>query len=180
MLELEYKFLLSEEKFLSLINNLPEEIQKGAEKPYIQVNYYFDTPDYAAHKEGVTVRIRQKNGRLQGQIKRHDKGKSIKSEEEYFTAEELPDHIDFEGKMLVYLGNLTCRRSSFVCDGYQLDFDESFYLGKQDYELEIEFEDGNEEKVRKLIQELGLEVGGKRTGKFSRFRKARDKQSDIK
>lgn len=175
MLELEYKFLITKEQFDSLMDNLPPEIKSRAAEPYIQINYYYDTPDYAAHKAGLTVRVRQKNGTLQGQVKRHDKGKTVKSVEEYFDVESLPEHVEIDGMTLGYLGNLVCRRSSYICDGYQLDFDETFYLGKQDYELEIEFEDGNEDRVIELIERLGLVTAEKRTGKFSRFEEERKK-----
>ena len=57
MIELEKKLLLTKEEFNSLL------LYFGNEKQCVkQVNYYFDTEDLSMNRQGVTCRIRLKNG----------------------------------------------------------------------------------------------------------------------
>ena len=138
----------------------------------LMINYYYDTPGRLLHKEGVTLRIRQIGEKLQGQVKRHDKGKSADSREEYFEVGELPSAIRFEGRKAKMLGALVNKRTVFKADGLEFDLDAVSYLGNSDYELEIEFQAGKEAEALKAAEALGVDFLPKRGGKFSRFLKA--------
>ncbi len=136
------------------------------------VNYYYDTPDLSLHDSGITLRVRQCGSELQGQVKRHDKGASTDSSESYFEVVGLPRFIRFEKKKVELLGSLTTVRTSFEIDGMKAEVDRTFYLGKTDYELEIEFPEGEEERARSLAASLEVPFLAKRGGKCSRFLKA--------
>jgi uncharacterized protein YjbK len=68
-----------------------------------------------------------------------------------------------------FIGSLVTQRVNFGDDSVIISLDTNYYLGKVDYELEIESEDTG--KITAVANRLGLhpEVGG--AGKYSRFRK---------
>ncbi|MBO4326220.1 MAG: CYTH domain-containing protein [Clostridia bacterium] len=142
----------------------------GDEK--LLINYYYDTPDRALHKDGITLRVRQCGAEVQGQIKRHDKGLSTDSRESYFEVGELPSVIRFEGRKAKLLGSLVTKRTVFEHDGMEIDIDHVFYLGKSDHELEIEFPEGEEQAAAAFAASLGVSFLTRRGGKYSRFLKA--------
>ena len=140
-----------------------------------QTNHYYDTPNLSLHKQGVTLRIREINGHLQGEIKRHNFGKSHDSREEQFTVDGLPPVLTVDGVEAVPLGSLETVRESLIVPGtFRLDFDTSTYWGRRDYELEIEFQEEAFSQVLELVSRLGLEHVGKMPGKYSRFLATRD------
>ena len=57
MLEFEKKVLLSEPEYRFLKEN-----RYRAGKTAVQVNHYYDTDDFALSRQGITCRIREKNG----------------------------------------------------------------------------------------------------------------------
>ena len=184
MTEHELKFMTDRGGYEAAINILLDMCKGGKAvrvRDRIQVNYYYDTPDRDLHKSGVTLRIRQSGGVLQGQIKRHSKGLTNKSEESYFAVDQLPSVILFEGEKAKLLGSLVTRRTEFAVEsgengksGEKLiaDIDANYYLGREDYELEIEYPEGSEGTARKLACSLGAAFMSGKSGKYSRFLKA--------
>ncbi len=169
VIERELKFILFEARFKA-IWDLAVQLLPAAEHTAItQVNHYYDTPDLKLHKQGITCRIRQKGAQLQGQLKRHDFGQSVCSQEETFYADDIPRKMTAVGEQVAYLGQLTTKRESLICDGFRLDFDTNHYFNRRDYELEIEYEESALPEVTALVQALGLSGAGKMPGKFSRF-----------
>lgn len=176
MIERELKYLLPESEFRKLYKWVNGTVPYQMIEETVQVNYYYDTPELKFHKHGVTLRVRQKEGKLVGQIKRHDSGASFTSAEDEFQVSELQDTLEVAGTTVTFLGSLMTKRQSFISiDGWRFDFDENYYLGRCDYELEIEFEKDQLDTVREMVTKLGLKESGRRSGKFSRFLEARAK-----
>ena len=180
MTEHELKYMIDGEQAFDRCRKALEEMC-GACSIRLQTNYYYDTPGWELHKAGVTLRVRQNRGRLQGQVKRHDRGLSANSEESYFSVAELPKYLIFEGKKAKLLGALTTQRYCFEWRGCEIDLDANHYLGSTDYELEIEYPDGGIAAATEISASLAasvLLIPG-RGGKYSRFLKALKKCSKL-
>lgn len=163
-IEIEYKCLIEEkiyDKILEFYHN--EKIKK-----YIQINYYFDTPDFSFFSNNTTLRVRQKENQLLIQYK-YGKSteKSIRTSKEYvLETEKFPLTIRLDNKLANLLGNLITERIEINYCGAKLCLDKNFYLGSIDFELEIETAD--KVVINKIVEELKLEEIPIR-GKYSRF-----------
>ncbi len=170
MTEREIKYMIDgEDEFARCLGVLEDMCGSGCVR--LQTNYYYDTSRRELHKAGVTLRVRQNKGLLQGQIKRHDKGISAKSEESYFSVARLPSFIEFEGKKAKMLGSLTTQRHYFEWNGCEIDLDANHYLGNTDYELEIEYPAGGSGAATAIAAMLSesIKLTPSRGGKYSRF-----------
>ncbi len=122
----------------------------------LQTNYYYDTRDEVMRKRNVTVRVRQKNNKLIGTVKRHLETDNC-SIEEHFRVDTLPRVIMWDGMPLWLKGSLQTERKIFqVCDGIILMLDLNQYLGTVDYELEIEYS----ESLRKQAEGILILISG--------------------
>ena len=122
----------------------------------LQTNYYYDTRDEGMRKRNVTVRVRQKNDKLIGTVKRHLDTDHC-SMEEHFQVDTLPRVILWDGMPLWLKGSLQTERKVFkVCDGIILMLDLNQYLGTVDYELEIAFS----ETLRKQAEGILMLIEG--------------------
>lgn len=148
-IEIEYKVLLSEEKFNDILNSL-----EFPKEPFTQINYYFETPDFQLKKINSALRIRKKNvdfivtlkephpkGILEthDQISEMDLKKAIDKNELFAPncRKQLEDkNIPLE--KVEYVGSLTTERYEFKKNELIYVLDKSFYNGQIDYELEIE------------------------------------------
>jgi len=123
----------------------------------LQTNYYYDTRDEVMRKRNVTVRVRQKNNKLIGTVKRH-LDTDYCSIEERFRVDTLPRVIMLDGMPLWLKGSLQTERKIFkICDGITLMLDLNQYLGSVDYELEIEYSESlrkQAEGILMLIESL--------------------------
>ena len=148
-IEIEYKVLLSKEKFAELLKslNFPNE-------PFTQTNYYFETPDFTLKNNHSALRIRKKDSSYivtlkephpQGILETHD----TISEEKFQDAISnnnliAPNCIKQLNKKNIYIDNikyigfLTTERYEFTENGLIYVLDKSFYNQIIDYELEIE------------------------------------------
>lgn len=136
-IENEWKFLVSKEQFgeIRLFFEENFQIQKNS---FEQTNYYYDTKDFCLSKEGITARIREKNKKLKGTFKKH-LGNGISNEESFYV-DSIPELINYSEKHLIKLGSLTTKRDVFFVENMcEICFDENTYLGKTDYEIEVEF-----------------------------------------
>lgn len=165
--EYERKRMLSREDYdalCGLLGQLPA-------SDVTQINHYYDTPGGRLRAENTTVRIRDINGRLRGTVKRH--GKDGCSTEEPFRTDRFPEWLELDGEMLERRGSLTTRRKSYrMPDGLLLMLDENLYLGKSDYELEIEHpadKTGQAEGVLLCLQALTGHPFPKSETKSERF-----------
>ena len=110
-------------------------------------------------KRNVTVRVRQKNNKLIGTVKRHLDRDNC-STEEHFRVDTLPRVIMWDGVPLWLKGSLQTERKVFKgCDGIILMLDLNRYLGAFDYELEIEYSESLRKQAEGILMLIGSMVG---------------------
>lgn len=148
-IEIEYKNLLMKEEFDYLLEQLP--FPASGKK---QVNYYFETTDFALKQKGSALRIREKAGKFQltlkephaeGLLETHDllsesEAKSWLSSKiipKKYTEKQLLN-LGISSKSLKYAGKLTTVRRELQYQNVLLVLDYSTYNEQEDYELEIE------------------------------------------
>ena len=150
--EHELKMMLTKDEHHLLLRLLDKLMVESG----LQTNYYYDTRDEVMRKRNVTVRVRQKNNKLIGTVKRHLVTDNC-SMEEHFGVDTLPRVIMWDGMPLWLKGSLQTERKIFqVCDGIVLMLDLNQYLGTVDYELEIEYS----ETLRKQAEGILMLIGG--------------------
>lgn len=148
MLEYEKKAMITPDEYTTIRILM----QKSA--PVVtQTNYYFDTDSYLMNDKGVTYRIRAKDGVYKATIKRHNQDNPDVSYEE-----DLIEKTEFDPKIfnvfgLHCRGELVTERAVIYKDDFcKMVIDRNTYLGHRDFELEIEYSEGNEEKATALLQ----------------------------
>ena len=174
MLETEYKFLVSKEKFERIINRIKEKYPDLEIRERLQINYYYDTDDHYLLDRHTTLRVRQIGSELSLEMK-----ESVLSAKDYSEAIETCRKIDSltnditlkDGKFawipFSLQGNLVTKRCSIKpSDSLSIDVDVNYYLGKCDYEIEMEFTEKAHKATSILVEKLGLmkyknKVGGK-------------------
>lgn len=154
MTEREKKMLVSKDEYDYLIEQLGYELP-GIKKPVIrQINYYFDTEDLAMNQNHITCRIRLKNGRYKGIIKRHfpDTDRSTETEIKIYDG---IDENTFTDMGLQLQGSLITERCIIFKDlNHEIVLDKNEYLGYTDYEIEIEYSPEYEEKAELTLKVL--------------------------
>lgn len=148
-IEIEYKILLTFDKYLLLSNKMPFPNQA-----IMQTNYYFDTKNNDLRKERSALRIRKKNDGYTLTLK-EPYGEHILETHDALTEGEFLQWINenpvtkpnvsnqliklgIKDTDLIYLGSLTTERKTFTKYGIEYVLDKSEYNGITDYELEIE------------------------------------------
>lgn len=155
-IEIEAKNLLTKQEFDTLIKAF-------SLKPtdfLSQTNHYFETSDFSLKKQHSALRIREKDKQFTLTLKqphhvglmetnqtitKEDKEQLI--ENRIFPIGEVKDALLASGiplEQLLLLGSLTTSRAEFSYEDGTLFLDHSYYLGKEDYELEYE---GNDAKA---------------------------------
>jgi uncharacterized protein YjbK len=125
----------------------------------LQTNYYYDTRDEVMRKRNVTVRVRQKNNKLIGTVKRHLDTDNC-SIEECFQVDTLPRVIMWDGMPLWMQGSLMTERKTFkICDRITMMLDLNQYLDVVDYELEIEYSEPFRMQAEGMLMLIGGVVG---------------------
>lgn len=176
MIEREIKLIVSETELLQYKKILDARI---AATKTLQINSYFDTPDSQLNFLGSTLRIRQKDGWLTLQYK-YDKQyidieRACKELEmgvrdflKYILSKNLPCSALNPSLSYDYVGNLITKRFDYVYDGVVISMDKSYYFGKYDPELEIEFQD--RERAEDALISLPIEKAKfHQEGKYDRF-----------
>jgi len=148
-IEIEYKNLLTKKEYDRLLEQLPFPSQGKK-----QINYYFETTDFALKARGSALRIREKDGKYQltlkephpdGLLETHDW--LSKSEAKHWLSNEIIPKKNTETQLLKmgissnqlkYCGNLTTIRRELHYQDVLLVLDYSSYNGQEDYELELE------------------------------------------
>lgn len=152
-LEIEFKNLLTKAEY----NRLLKEFNITSKDIFTQENYYFDTHDFRLKELTSALRIRRKNDQYELTLKQPAKvglleTTQLLSEDDYQSAincSHLPigvvlDRINEMGispNDIEYFGLLKTNRVEFPYKNGILVFDHSFYLTKEDYEVEYESED---------------------------------------
>lgn len=159
-LEVEYKSIVSEDKYLELMGLLAQMAEK--KEPYKQVNYFFDTKDFILDRQGITLRLRFKRNawQLTAKLKTKTEDASYTSNQELnemITEEKanqyLENGIDLtepvvqemlrlanitEPLTIELLGHLTTLRTDFSFYEDTISLDRNYYNERIDFELEWE------------------------------------------
>lgn len=173
--ELEMKVVVDGEEFSRCLDLLRAHTGTRGDD-YVQVNYYFDTPDFVMSAAHSMLRVRQKKGALylQYKNKRERKGSMLLCDEEEAPLSQFPSSVNparyFNGAPdgeCGLLGNLITHRTDFCFPNAVVSLDRNLYFGKTDYEIEIEGEADAIEGIAAFLSPQGESKGG--NGKFSRF-----------
>lgn len=174
MLETELKCMLDEETYLKLEKQFSWDWVKGQE------NHYYTDTQGLLRKNGITFRVRSKDGINKLQIKMHKKNDSplqVCDEFEY-PIDTIPDKFDTDtvkkltgiSTEVSRLGSLkTLRHSLFYCDGVEICLDKNEFLDTTDYEIEVEYTRDIPEKLLDALKENGVNFTVPCKGKCSRF-----------
>lgn len=158
MKEYEMKFLVEEEKFYSLLQTITTRYQDAPVIQKTQNNYYYDTPDLELKKQKITMRVRETDGQYLLQEKRHGGAGSFQSDEREKALSALPFSLVWQGRVLDLQGKLETKRISIpLSDGLRADFDSNHYLGRSDYEIELEFSPAYYHQASRLAAHLSLD-----------------------
>ena len=171
MIEKEYKFLINEDIFY----NIKQEIMKyhTSSVSTIQINYYYDDLDDSLFYNDITLRVRQIGKLLTKQTKErvHRRDALIISNEKEEKIDVLPYMIENRYHMLGQM--ITERQRIFLTDyAGHIDFDRNFYLGICDYEIEFEVYDSL--SIQSLLEQYELTEFNHPNGKYYRFHIQRD------
>ena len=150
MLEYEKKVLLTKEEYIAIIN-----IMGKSPLETRQINYYFDTNDLSMNSKGITCRIREKDGRYQATIKKHNAEQAEHSIEEDISTGATLDASAFESMGLSYQCELITDRTTLYMDSFcDVVVDRNTYLGHTDYELEIEYWEKGKGHAQVLVERI--------------------------
>lgn len=159
MTECEKKLLLSEKAY----NALMEQFSSSRKPIVTQVNYYFDTDDFAMNRQDTTCRIRLKDGQYKATMKQHTAGTDQSTEAEMEIYAGL-DNNAFTDMGLKLWGALTTHRCVLLKNPHlEVVLDRNEYLGHTDYELEIEYLPEYEKEARAVLKEVEKALQRKRS-----------------
>lgn len=186
MQEFEKKLMLTEQAY----NYLRQAVCKDTPSVF-QTNYYFDTDDFRLNKEGITCRVRRKNGVYKATVKNHGVQKLDCSIEKELSEKNYLDLAAFAFLGARLQGDLVTERVVMLKDNAcEMVLDRNIYLGTADYELEIEYLLGFEEKAADLLNQIidmllprGFAVGREETqskSKSGRFFERKAAQERVK
>lgn len=176
MLEKEIKALISKQDFENLKIYLSAKCKEY--KSFLQINYYYDNEDYYLLKHRNTLRVRQ----IEDKLKLEYKCKKAMIMDGVHTSQEYSKSIDDtplfvnisdefgikDNNFYKYIGNLITQRSNYHVKNAVVSLDKNYYLGKIDYELEIEGEDTRE--IQKIYRQLEIPSSSLfYPGKFGRY-----------
>lgn len=184
MLENEIKLCLTKDSYYEIKNTFF--INNNFQK-ILQINYYYDNKNNDLYKNNITLRIRQINDQLTLEAKYPLENNGIikRKEERSIALHTFTNSIDLNnphikeyigdisqyGKVTLLGSLVTERYSTHPFPWLKLDLDYSMYLGKVDYELEIEILSGYEEKAKEFYKDLLIKYPLSTSGKIKRFRK---------
>jgi uncharacterized protein YjbK len=152
-LEIEFKNILTKTEFDRMIKhfNITEEQFE------VQENHYFDTPNFSLKEKGSALRVREKNGKFTLTLKQPSERGLLESHQILSKVEaeallngsgricgEITNIIEELGvpiQDIQYFGTLKTKRAEISYQDGILVFDQSFYLNKEDYEVEYEVKD---------------------------------------
>ena len=171
MTEEEYKRIMEPEKFAAAQADAARRYPLLGER--VQINYYYDTAALEYQARGITVRIRQTEKGCALQIKRPLDAGAFKRSAEYAYPSGPPAArilLPGGGEPLCRMGSLTTARVKYGVKGeLELCFDRSFYLGRADHEVELEFRPERAEEAAEAWAALGFGPEGPSRGKAERF-----------
>jgi uncharacterized protein YjbK len=149
-IEIEFKNILSEKEYELLL----KKFNINEKQIFSQENHYFDTPDFALKEKKAALRIRQKQDHFEMTLKQ-PASVGLLETNQVLTMEEaseaiqfgklptgiiqnLIEEMDIPYKTIGYFGSLLTKRVEFDYKEGLLVLDHSYYLNKEDFELEYE------------------------------------------
>lgn len=165
-IEIEAKYLINKNDFLKLLD-----VFKNKNMKYkVQVNYYFDTPDFKLLNNRVMFRVRNLGDYYEATLKLpHGNDSKLEinetvSQEEFINlcagrgiyegaVQEKLKELGYDVFDLDLLTSLETRRHSILYKNGELFFDENMYCGEVDYEIEFEVST-NIEEANKVVLDL--------------------------
>ncbi|MFC3884417.1 CYTH domain-containing protein [Bacillus songklensis] len=170
--EIEFKNLLTEEEFHTLTSHF----SLGEDDFMTQENHYFDTTDFQLKTHGSALRIRKKGDTYVLTLKQPHENGLLESHQPLSFQEadylingkgtvagdiaELIKRLGVDVTKLFYFGTLTTKRAQLFYKDGLLVLDHSFYLNRDDYELEFEaknFQLG-QQQFKELLQQFHIPI----------------------
>ena len=152
MIELEKKLLLTKDEYEYLMACFGYDgslVRKAIVK---QINYYYDTDDLSMNRQNTTCRIRLKNGTYKGTMKQHLPNLEHSTESEMEIYDGLNSNA-FTKMGLKLKGSLVTERCCIFKDTEcEVVIDKNEYLAVTDYELEIEYFPGFEQRAEDIFK----------------------------
>lgn len=151
-IEIEFKNMLNKKEYERLITffSIKED------DIFTQENHYFDTNDFALKEQGSALRIRKKGNNYEMTLKQPAMEGLLETNQilskEMATAafslgllpsgsiKRLISKMNIPFSKLTYFGSLQTKRVEFTYEKGLLVLDHSYYLNKEDYEVEYEVE----------------------------------------
>jgi uncharacterized protein YjbK len=166
-IEIEAKALVKKEEYEKLVALFKEY------PAYTQTNYYIDNKNNLLRKEGIALRVRQKQTIYEMTLKT-PLSQGLLEKNCVWTAKtfaEFKDHdvfpdgdikrfltmLDIDTSTLFVKTSLTTKRIDVPYEGGKLSLDENHYSNITDYEIELEY--NNEPDAERLLKDL-LEKNG--------------------
>lgn len=152
MTENEYKALINKDQYYRLCSVMKKENGYDC-RDVLQKNYYYDTYTLKYDRRNITIRIRDKIGRLEGCIKTHNAVNGTKNIETRFQVETVPDSFYYKDDLVYQHGaSETLRKEILLSPEIEVDIDKTVYLDKTDYEVEVEFKEGADVEAKKVFE----------------------------
>ena len=153
MTELEKKMLISKDEYDYIMDHFGYEIPLAKKAIVNQINYYFDDDDLSMNRQNITCRIRFKDGKYIGTMKKHSCGSDDKSIETEIKIYDGINKNSFTDMGLKLQGELITKRCVVLKDANcEAVLDKNEYLGHTDYELEIEYSPEHEKDAQAIMQ----------------------------
>lgn len=161
-IEIEAKVLLNKKNYEKLVS-----LFKG-NVTYTQTNYYIDNDEGQLRKEGLGLRIREKNGLYEMTLKT-PLSQGLLEKNCVWTKDEFKDFqekkpfpegdikrfltmMDIDTATLYIKTSLTTKRMDIPYEGGKLSIDENHYSDTTDYEIELEH--NNEKDAESILKNL--------------------------
>lgn len=162
--EYEKKLIINREKYDTWLADFTD---RFPHEDIFQINYYYDTVDFALFHSNETLRARQTGDILKLQHK-YNKSRvdNMRISDEY--AEQLdilPKSIIVNGIEAHNVGFMATERHNFNLGNCVVSLDKNYYLGKIDYEIEAEAE--NDFDLPELLADIDFQPDA--VGKYSRY-----------
>ena len=181
-IEIEFKNLLTKVEY----ENLLQTFNVKEKDVVMQSNHYFDTPEFDLKNLGSALRIREKRNNLELTLKQPAAVGILETTQhlsvnEFQAAIQLQifpkgivqerlEQLNIAFNKIVYFGSLTTKRAEFPYKVGLLVLDHSFYLKKEDYEIEYEVEDFQTGQLvfQELLKQYDIPIR-KTQNKIARF-----------
>ena len=166
----QYEILLTKKEYETISADFGNEAKR-----VLQIDFFYDTPELfldrppessgnipmSVKEQGTTVRIRHREGVLQGTILQQQARADLPyPNETCFTVERLPLTLDYNGKTLRLCAQLITERLQITPGaGIELLLDKNYYYGIVDYELTIAYEKTALYELQLLQERLAVLCG---------------------